>query len=176
MNILNSSINMRTHPFRSLIRLLWLLVITAGLLDCGNSKAPRPGTALDPPAPATVSADSSDLRDGVMVYYLHLTSRCEDCLRIEQWTGNTLRTEFAPQMVADSLRWRPLDVDQPANLIFAENYQMTRSSVILALFRDGRRQEWIELPDVWQRLEDSTEFSEYISDEVSGMLNRYLSD
>lgn len=165
MNILNSSINMRTHPFRSLIRLLWLLVITAGLLDCGNSKAPRPGTALDPPAPATVSADSSDLRDGVMVYYLHLTSRCEDCLRIEQWTGNTLRTEFALVAAgcgsAGQLDFRGELPNDPQ-------------------FRDSGtvpgRQEWIELPDVWQRLEDSTEFSEYISDEVRGMLNRYLSD
>jgi hypothetical protein len=89
-------------------------------------------------------------QDGVAVYYFHSTTRCEDCLRIEQMAKTIVREDF-PQAVADgTLWWRSCNVDLPENLHFIFDFDLTANELVVVRFQEDRPSHWQKVPEVWK--------------------------
>ncbi len=108
--------------------------------------------------------------DGVVVYYLHGTFRCERCLNIEAYAHQAINSGFAEQLRGGRLHWRAVDYDRPENRHFVTEYQPIAPSVVLVEVSGGEQRRWKNLAKVWDLAADKGAFVEYIQQETGAFL------
>ena len=172
------------------------IVAAGGLVVAGNwrsKSAPRAaacGTCVTPgavdgvawpttrPVPIAMPAASEPADDElqavnlaeVVVFYFHRTARCPSCLQIEVWAKQAVETGFAAEMAAGRVAWQAVNVDEPANDRFVQDYALTTQSLVFVRVKDGQRGEWKQLESVWELLGDYQEFVGYVQTELSQFL------
>ncbi len=114
------------------------------------------------PAAQGAVAASADIQDGVMVYYLHGNIRCPTCRTIEALTEESLQTGFADDLRSGKLRWQVINYETPGNEHYAFEYEVVAPSVVLAMFKDGKRVKWKSLPDVWDHVGNKMAFIAFV--------------
>ena len=115
-----------------------------------------------PSALAEVKTQSSKL----IAYYFHGTFRCSTCRTIEEYSHDAIKTYFAKELGNGSLEFRPVNVDEPENKHFIQDYQLVTRSLVLSLVSDGKEKKWKNLPDVWKLVRDKDKFFQYVKDEI----------
>ena len=110
------------------------------------------------------SADSmvAGTGDKVIVYYFHATKRCWTCKTIEAFTEETIRARFPEQLASGALEWLTVNVDEPENRHFMEDFEMTTRTVVLVDKKHGVDQKWVRLDRVWELVLDKPAFVDYI--------------
>jgi hypothetical protein len=106
----------------------------------------------------------------VIAYYLHGTFRCTTCRTIEQYSHDAIQTYFAKELGNGRLEFRPLNVEEPENKHFIQDYQLVTKSLVLSLVSDDKETKWKNLPDVWKLVGDKDKFFQYVKDEVEKFL------
>jgi len=106
----------------------------------------------------------------VIVYYLHTTARCPSCLKIEAYTSAEVTGALAGPLAEGRLEWKVLNVDEPKNAHFTEDYQLYTKSVVVSEVRNGQELRWKRLDKVWDYLDDRQAFMKYVDDEVRAYL------
>lgn len=101
----------------------------------------------------------------VVAYYFHGTFRCSTCRTIEQYSHDSIQTYFAKELVNGQLEFRPVNVEQPENKHFIQDYQLVTKSLVLSLMTDGKETKWKNLADVWKLVGDREKFFQYVKDE-----------
>jgi len=66
--------------------------------------------------------------------------------------------------------WGLVNLDEPANTHYIEDYQLYSKSVIVSDVRDGEEVRWKNLMKVWQLTNDKAAFIRYVQDEVRDYL------
>ena len=135
--------------------------------------APEP-RALKEPAAATKHKEkaTSPLTEvkvhnaKVIAYYFHGTFRCTTCRTIEEYSHDAIQTYFAKELGNGKLEFRPVNVDEPENKHFIQDYQLVTRSLVLSLVSDGKEKKWKNLPEVWKLVRDKEKFYQYVKDEV----------
>lgn len=118
-------------------------------------------------APATlIGEDRAASGHVVKVYYLHWTLRCPACLAIEANVRELLENEFAPLLELGEMEFEVLDAEKRGNEHFVEDYEMSMPTLIVADFNGGRRIRWKTLEDVWELVDDSLAFRDYVGEEI----------
>lgn len=123
------------------------------------------GLLSSSPSPAGAAAEA-----GRVVYYFHGNRRCTTCQRIEAYTATAVQSGFTRQLEDGRLAWRVVNVDEPANAHFVEDFELVTRSVVLAEFIDGECVRWRNLPDVWDLVGDEGAFIAYVQDETRAFL------
>ena len=108
--------------------------------------------------------------DGVVAFYFHGNVRCATCRKIEAHTDEAIHSGFAKALESGSLTWSVVNVDEPLNRHFIEDFQLVTRSVVLAEYRDGNVVRWKNLDRVWQLVRNQDAFTAYIRDETSAFL------
>ncbi len=106
----------------------------------------------------------------VVAYYFHTTKRCPTCRKIESYTTESIKTTFARQLESGRLELLVVNVDEPENDHYIDDYQLTTKSVVLADYRDGKEVRWKNLPLVWHHVGDKRTFMDYIETETRDYL------
>lgn len=106
----------------------------------------------------------------VIVYYFHNNFRCPSCHKIENYTKDTINSNFAEQLKAGTLEFKVINFDEKPNKHFVEDYQLYTKSVVLSKVKDGKQVEWKNLDKIWTLLGDKTKFVQYIKTETSNFL------
>lgn len=106
----------------------------------------------------------------VIAYYFHATDRCESCRKIEAFTDEAIRKGFADELKNGILEWRRVNVDEPENEHFNEDYELYTRAVVLSDVRHGKEVRWKNLENVWDLLDDKVRFVKYIRTEASSFL------
>jgi len=135
--------------------------------------APEP-RALKEPAAATKQKEkaTSPLTEvkahnaKVIAYYFHGTFRCTTCRSIEEYSHDAIQAYFAKELGNGKLEFRPVNVEEPGNKHFIQDYQLVTRSLVLSLVSDGKEMKWKNLPDVWKLVRDKEKFYQYVKDEV----------
>ena len=112
----------------------------------------------------------------VIAYYFHTTKRCPTCRKIEEYTTESIETGFAAQLKSGKLEFHVVNVDEPENRHYIDDYQLTTKSVVLADYRDGRQTRWKNLDRVWQYVRERQVFINYIEDETKDYLGELLNE
>jgi hypothetical protein len=119
------------------------------------------------PSPLTeVKAQNSK----VIAYYFHGTFRCSTCRTIEQYSHDAIQTYFAKDLGNGMLEFRPVNIEEPDNKHFIQDYQLVTRSLVLSLVSDGKETKWKNLPDIWKLVRDKDKFFQYVKDEVEKFL------
>jgi hypothetical protein len=106
----------------------------------------------------------------LIAYYFHGTFRCTTCRTIEQYSHDAIQTYFAKELGNGRLEFRPVNVEEPENKHFIQDYQLVTRSLVLSLVSDGKETKWKNLPDVWKLVRDKDKFFQYVKDEVEKFL------
>lgn len=144
------------------------IITTALFLFVGVSAAYlvcRETGLLRSPSPKETTAES-----GFVVYYFHGNMRCMTCKKIEAYTATAVQSGFAEQLDDGRLAWRVVNIDEPANAHFVEDFELVTRSVVLAEYVDGECVRWQNLQDVWDLVGDEAEFIRYVQDETRAFL------
>ena len=106
----------------------------------------------------------------VIAYYFHGTFRCSTCRTIEQYSHDAIQMYFAKELGNGRLEFRPVNIEEPGNKHFIQDYQLVTRSLVLSLVSDGKETKWKNLPDVWKLVRDKDKFFQYVKDEVEKFL------
>ena len=130
-------------------------------------KEPATKQKQETPSPLTeVKSQNSK----VIAYYFHGTFRCSTCRTIEQYSHDAIQTYFAKELGNGTLEFRPVNIEEPENKHFIQDYQLVTRSLVLSLVSDDKEMKWKNLADVWKLVRDKDKFFQYVKDEVEKFL------
>ncbi len=115
-------------------------------------------------------ADAPEANGKVTVYYFHKTARCMTCNRIETLTRQAVEGGFADEIKAGRIEIKVVNVEEPGNRHFADDYKLVTKSVVLV---DGRKEKagrWKNLDRVWELVHNEEAFGKYVQSEVKAFL------
>jgi len=99
-----------------------------------------------------------------VVYYFHATARCATCRTIEAYAHEALTSAFGAELKAGEVEWRMVNVEEPGNEHFMNDFGLYTRSVVLTDAKDAKR--FKVLDRVWQLVQDKAAFQRYVEDEV----------
>jgi hypothetical protein len=139
-----------------------ILLMSASLLLTAPANPP----AAEAPAPSTPTTPERQ----VVAYYFHTTYRCDSCRKIEAFSHEAIATAFAGELESGKLVWRMVNIEEPGNEHFVQDYQLFTKSLIVVEEAQGRQQRWKNLAKVWELLPQKAKFLTYVQDEVRAYL------
>ena len=137
----------------------------------------KPAPATDTPLPAGGEADAAPpptadttSSEKVIAYYFHGNKRCDTCRSIEAYSKEAIETGFADEMESGALGWRIVNVDEPENDHFIEEFELVTRSVVLDRPGTATSTDWKNLDQVWDLVGDKDVFIRYIQHETRTFL------
>jgi hypothetical protein len=115
-------------------------------------------------------APAASAADGVVAFYFHGNTRCATCKKIEAYADEAIHTGFVQALEASALTWRVVNVEEPDNRHFIEDFQLVTRSVVLAEYRDEKVVRWKSLDKVWQLVRNKDGFTRYVQSETREFL------
>lgn len=135
----------------------------------GTSETPG-GTGSDT-APGDSAAEPAQSAHRVIAYYFHNTQRCMTCRRIERLAEAALREQFANALERGDLEWRVVNMEEPPNTRFVQDFQLVASSLVLVDMHDGQQRQWTNMQEVWQYVHaDEAQFKRYVAEQIRAYL------
>ena len=133
-----------------------------------ETTSPQTGHEHGPP-PA--SSENKAAVSKVVAYYFHGNVRCRTCRTIESYAKEAVQTGFADALKDGRLAWRVVNVEDPGNDHFVQDFQLSTRSVVLERLAGGKRREWKNLQRVWELVRSDKEgFLKYVQDETKAYL------
>ena len=106
----------------------------------------------------------------VIVYYFHGTMRCMTCKKFEAFTNEALENNFSDAIASGILELRVVNIDEPENKHFVDDYQLYTRSIVVVRIQNGRELEWKNLDKIWDLVKDKALFMDY----VTGKINSFM--
>ncbi|MCK4753019.1 MAG: hypothetical protein KAS75_06205 [Planctomycetes bacterium] len=160
---------------KTIIKIALLLFVLASVAHLiveqvqSNRKLPPARMSLQKTAESDVPVTQKK-NLSIVVYYFYGTVRCATCRNLESFTNEALRMEFSEELGDGRLQWQPINIDEPNNKHFVNDYQLFTKSVIVAKIQDGKQTEWKNLNRIWELVRDKQTFIKYIQDEIRDYL------
>ena len=107
-------------------------------------------------------AASATTETGTVVYYFHGNARCATCKTIEAYADEAVHAAFAGELEDGALKWRVVNIDEPENRHFIQDFQLMTRSVVLAEYRGGEVVRFENLDQVWRLVRDKERFLAYV--------------
>jgi hypothetical protein len=84
-------------------------------------------------------------------------------------TQKAVEEGFAGELADGQMQWRVINIDDPQNKHFEDDYRLQAQSVVLSEVRTGKETRWKNLEKVWDLLDDDAGFVRYVQDEIRAM-------
>src|SRR3989338_4164669 len=92
-----------------------------------------------------VSAEEKNQSGQIMVYYFHGDFRCSSCMKIEEYTKESMNRNFNDKIQSGTIVFKILNTDEKDNEQYARDYQLYTKSVVVSLIKDGKEIKWKNL-------------------------------
>lgn len=120
--------------------------------------------------PGTTTAPSAIARK-VVAYYFHGNMRCMTCRTIEAYAKEAVETGFHEALKTGRLEWRIVNIDEPDNQHYVQDFHLITRALVIEEVVDGTRKRWNNLDRVWKLVRDKDAFIGYVQDELRAYLN-----
>jgi hypothetical protein len=108
----------------------------------------------------------------IIAYYFHVNVRCTTCRLIEAYSRQVIQQRFKDDIAAGHLEWRLVNIQNPENRHFVEDYKLFTKSLVLVLIKDGQQKEYKVLNDTWELVGTPELMQQYVEKEVRGYLRK----
>lgn len=125
----------------------------------GAGASPTAGAPVEIPASAKL-----------VVYYFAEGKDCATCERIPVFAKAVLDRDFAKELAAGVIVWRPVDVDARENEHFIGEYRIYTKSIVLQQVAEGKPGKWENLEKVWDLVYDEKGFEDYVRERIRAMM------
>ena len=113
---------------------------------------------------------SKNIPETVVVYYFHGTARCVTCKKFEAYSNEVINNVFAKELSSGQLKWQIVNVDEPVNKHFVNDYELFSKSIVVVNLQDGKEVEWKNLDQIWKLVSNKETFTNYIKQEIKAYL------
>jgi hypothetical protein len=162
------------------VALLAFVVVAVGFLVVKEIRtsegiASPPGTGLTADteskgAPPIPHASPAEGRRKVVAYYFHGRVRCVSCVKIETLSRKAITEGFPKDLKSGRLEFRDVNVEEPANRHFIDDYSLMSQSLVVVEHLGGRQVRWRNLDQVWSLLYSEEKFLPYVRGGISAFL------
>lgn len=120
----------------------------------------------------TPAADSKSLGKQVKIiaYYFHGNHRCYTCRTIEQYSREAIEEYFAKELKEGLLEFKPVNIDEPENRHFIQDFQLYTRSLVLTIYDGKELKKYKNLDEVWTHVKRKLKFYLYVKNEVEQFL------
>ena len=140
---------------------LCLLLSSPGALNTVRGAEP----ATDPVGGSKEAPDTQ-----VLVTYFYTTYRCPTCKKLEAYSRQAIEEGFPRELEEKKIVFRTLNIDEPENKHYIQDYKLVTKSLIISLTRNGKEIEWMNLADIWKLVGDQEKFRAYVQGETQAYL------
>jgi hypothetical protein len=127
-------------------------------------------SANNAPAADNASAQKKQDATGIIAYYFHGNFRCATCRAIEQLSREAIEKNFKEQLKSGALTFLIINIDEPENEHFIQDYQLMTRSLVIAQIKNNKQVAWKNLPGVWKYVRDEKAFDNYVKTEIQSYL------
>jgi hypothetical protein len=131
------------------------LILSSGILCSVISSAQPSGDTKRASGPKFVA------------FYFHSTQRCATCRKIEALSREAIQTSFAEELKKGDLEFRPVNVDEPQNKHYVQDFKLYTKTLIIARVSGEKVQSHRNLTKIWELVYSSKDFSNYVKNEIS---------
>ena len=128
------------------------------------------GTEPVEPAEKPVGESREASESQVWVTYYYTSYRCPTCKKLETYSRQAIEEGFPAELEEERIVFRTLNLDEPENSRYVEEYKLVTKSLIVSLNRNGKEIKWKNLPDIWKLVGDQEKFGEYVRRETQSFL------
>lgn len=114
--------------------------------------------------------EATEPESRVVAYYFHGNTRCVTCRNIESYAKEAIESGFPHALKKGQLEFKVVNVEEPQNEHFVQDYQLSTRSVVLARFERGKQRGWKNLQLVWDLVRDHDAFVIYVQEETRSFL------
>lgn len=118
---------------------------------------------------SAVSEDTEQVKDKVVVYYMHATFRCFTCNSIESMAKEVVENDFSDAMADGRLEWRTVNFQE--NMALGRRYGVGTSTLVVVKIQDGKEVDFKRLDEVWTKVNDPAAFKSYVDETIQAYLN-----
>ena len=170
---------MKPKTIITTILLLFVVASVVYLVIKETGGKPKPGAprsdarsvVTGPNVLAQAPSENKAASAKVVIYYFHGNMRCTTCRTIEAYAKEAIDSGFADAIKDGHLEWQVVNVDEPDNEHYIQDFQLSTRSVVLERLADEKRQEWKNLQRVWELVRgDKDGFLKYVQNETSTYL------
>lgn len=122
------------------------------------------------PAKPVASIRGVATSPNVIVYYFHGNTRCITCKKIESFAKSAIENSFADELKTGKIEFRAVNIEEPKNEHFVQDYQLVTRSVVLSRIRNDKQDAWKNLDQVWNLVRDPEAFQRYVVAETKQLL------
>lgn len=115
-----------------------------------------------------ISEDTEQVKDKVIVYYMHATFRCFTCNNIESMGKDVVENDFAESLEDGRLEWKVVNFQE--NMALGRRYNVGTSTLVVVKVEDGKEVDFKRLDEVWTKVNNPQDFKQYVSE----MIQKYL--
>ncbi len=106
----------------------------------------------------------------VVAYYFHGTFRCPTCRKLEAFSREAVESGFPEDLKAGRLEWHVINIEEPGNEHFAQDFQLVSKSLVLVGKEDSKQTQWKNLQDIWTLVNNKEAFIKYVQTEIRSYL------
>lgn len=118
----------------------------------------------------SVGESQKGLPAQVLVTYFYTNYRCPTCKKLEAYSREAIERGFPLELEAKKIVFRTLNMQEPDNHHYSEDYKLYTKSLILSLTRNGKEVKWKNLADIWKLVRNQEKFTEYVQRETQAYL------
>ncbi len=108
----------------------------------------------------------------VIVYYFHGNYRCPTCKKIERLSHETVVDNFKKELSKGELIYRVVNVEEPGDRHFVDDFGLFTKSIVLVEERDGKTVRHKNLSKIWVLIGDEKAFKDYVKEEVAAFMKQ----
>lgn len=108
----------------------------------------------------------------LLVYYFHLTNRCQTCTKIESATRKVLEETFKPELNNQTLIFRSVNVDSVENEALCKKYDAFGATLALTQLEDGKEQIVDMTNFAFAKIHSEAEFAEGLKQKILELLKK----
>ncbi len=106
----------------------------------------------------------------ILVSYFYTTVRCPTCRKLETYSRQAVEDGFPKELKEKRIVFRSMNVDDPDNKHYLQDYKLYTKSLIVSETRNGQETRWKNLPAIWKHVRDPEIFKKYVSKEIAAYL------
>jgi len=125
----------------------------------------REGETCNAMQPAAKAAAETTI-----AYYFHRTARCRTCRALESNAREAIQSSLADELAKGQISIQALNVEEPSNRHYIEQYQIAGPSLVLSYMQDGKEIRWKNLDQIWALIRNPAEYQAYVTNEIKSFM------
>jgi len=107
--------------------------------------------------------------DKIEVFLFHATQRCNTCITIGKYAGETVAESFQPEIWEGRIEFKEINIDLPENKTLVQKFQASGSSLFINVITSGQ-DNISEDTTVWRLTQDKAQFKIYLKNKLDNLL------